>query len=137
MSSKTQTRGSCPKVSSRPKLMRAHATAPSLVVTGNASRKDLASLQSCSKATTILTRVASYSAQQDHRSPRSSPSSSCSSPLSRSPETSSSLRSFNDLKNMKYEFFRVLKTFKDTKSPVNEWSETGRASDRDFAMVYL
>ncbi|PQE11942.1 hypothetical protein CJF31_00000074 [Rutstroemia sp. NJR-2017a BVV2] len=102
MSSKTQTRGSCPKVSSRPKLMRAHATAPSLA-TGNASRKDLASLQSSSRATTILTRVASYSAQQDHSSPRSSPSSSCSSPLSRSPENASSLRTFKDLKNMKYE----------------------------------
>ncbi|PQE16589.1 heterogeneous nuclear ribonucleo g protein [Rutstroemia sp. NJR-2017a WRK4] len=136
MSSKTQTRGSCPKVSSRPKLMRAHATAPSLA-TGNASRKDLASLQSSSRATTILTRVASYSAQQDHTSPRSSPSSSCSSPLSRSPENTSSLRTFNDLKNMKYEFFQALKTFKDTKSPVNEWSETGRASDRNFEMLYL
>ncbi|KAM3073821.1 hypothetical protein ACMFMG_008444 [Clarireedia jacksonii] len=129
MSSKTQTRGSCPKVSSRPKLMRAHATAPSLVVTGNASRKDLASLQSCSKATTILTRVASYSAQQDHRSPRSSPSSSCSSPLSRSPETSSSLRSFNDLKNMKYESagYFSFPSFEDFQG----YQEPGERMERD------
>ncbi|TEY80571.1 hypothetical protein BOTCAL_0037g00270 [Botryotinia calthae] len=65
MSTKTQSRGSSPSMSSRPKLMRAHATAPSLV-TGNASRKDLATLHASTKAASILTRVASYSAQQDH-----------------------------------------------------------------------
>ncbi|KAF7875056.1 hypothetical protein EAF04_002228 [Stromatinia cepivora] len=101
MSSKTQSRGSSPKVSSRPKLMRAHATAPSLV-TGNASRKDLANLQSSSKAASILTRVASYSAQQDHGSPRST-NSAYSTPGNRSPRSPESglARSCKDeLKNM-------------------------------------
>lgn len=65
--------------------MRAHATAPSLV-TGNASRKDLANLQSSSKAASILTRVASYSAQQDLGSPRST-NSAYSTPGNRSPRS--------------------------------------------------
>ncbi|KAA8572903.1 hypothetical protein EYC84_003460 [Monilinia fructicola] len=89
MSSKIQSRGSSPKVSSRPKLMRAHATAPSLV-TGNASRKDLASLQSSSKAASILSRMAGYSAQQDQGSAGGSPrsaNSAYSTPGNRSPRS--------------------------------------------------
>ncbi|ESZ99448.1 hypothetical protein SBOR_0210 [Sclerotinia borealis F-4128] len=85
MTTKIPSRASSPKVSSRPKLMRAHATAPSLV-TGNASRQDLAHLQSSSKATSILTRVATYSAQQDVGSPRSG-SSAYSTPGNRSPRS--------------------------------------------------
>lgn len=85
MTSKPQSRSS--SCSRRPKLMRASATAPSLA-TSNASRKDLASLQSSSRATTILTRVASYSAPKDHPV-RCSPGSSLlrSSSISRSPES--------------------------------------------------
>ena len=69
-----------PKTTStrRPKLMRASATCPQLA-TSNASRKDLASLHSCG-ATTILTRVASYSSAQHEHAMRTSPLSSCSSP---------------------------------------------------------
>ncbi|QSZ34839.1 hypothetical protein DSL72_007698 [Monilinia vaccinii-corymbosi] len=87
MSSKTQSRALSPKVSSRPKLMRAHATAPSLV-TGNASRQDLATLQSPSKAASILSRMAGYSSQQDQgsASPRST-NSACSTPGNRSPRS--------------------------------------------------
>ncbi|RAL60183.1 hypothetical protein DID88_000806 [Monilinia fructigena] len=92
MSSKIQSRGSSPKVSSRPKLMRAHATAPTLVTgTGSASRKDLASLQSSSKAASILSRMAGYSAQQEQGSgaggsPRSA-NSAYSTPGNRSPRS--------------------------------------------------
>ena len=59
--------------------MRASATAPSLA-TSNASRNDLASLQSA-RAATLLTRVASYStAQQNYeREHRESIGSVCSS----------------------------------------------------------
>jgi len=59
--------------------MRASATAPSLA-TSNASRNDLASLQSA-RAATLLTRVASYStAQQNYeREHRQSIGSACSS----------------------------------------------------------
>jgi len=66
--------------------MRASATAPSLA-TSNASRKDLATLQSSARATTILTRVASYSAPKDHPV-RCSPGSSLlrSSSIQRNPE---------------------------------------------------
>lgn len=64
--------------SRRPKFMRASATCPQLA-TSNASRKDLASLHSCG-ATTILTRVASYSSAQHEHAMRTSPMSSCSSP---------------------------------------------------------
>jgi len=71
--------------SRRPKLMRASATAPSLAMS-NASRKDLASL---STATTLLTRVASYSTTQQEHAFRASPSSSCSSPERRTPENAS------------------------------------------------
>ncbi|PSS10613.1 hypothetical protein M430DRAFT_21967 [Amorphotheca resinae ATCC 22711] len=84
MASKTQSRGSSPKTPSRrPKLMRASATCPQLA-TSNASRKDLASRQSCG-ATTILTRVASYSTAQHEYAMSSSPHSTCSSPEQRSP----------------------------------------------------
>jgi hypothetical protein len=80
-------RSSSPKTPSRrPKLMRASATCPQLA-TSNASRKDLANLQSCG-ATTILTRVASYSMAQHEHAMRNSPSS-CSSPGQRSPESPS------------------------------------------------
>jgi hypothetical protein len=65
--------------------MRASATCPQLA-TSNASRKDLASLQSC-RATTILTRVASYSMAQHEHAMRASPHSTCSSPSQRSPES--------------------------------------------------
>jgi len=65
--------------------MRASATCPQLA-TSNASRKDLASLQSCG-ATTILTRVASYSMAQHEHAMRASPHSTCSSPGQRSPES--------------------------------------------------
>ncbi|KAL2068359.1 hypothetical protein VTL71DRAFT_16457 [Oculimacula yallundae] len=82
MTSKSQSRNSSPKSPSgrRPKLMRASATAPSLA-TSNASRNDLASLESA-RAATLLTRVASYSTAQqnyerEHR--QSSISSVCSS----------------------------------------------------------
>lgn len=44
----------------RPKLMRSSATAP-CVATSNACRNDLASLHSGSGASTLLTKVASYS----------------------------------------------------------------------------
>ncbi|PVH72667.1 hypothetical protein DL98DRAFT_595828 [Cadophora sp. DSE1049] len=81
MASKSQSRNSSPKPPSarRPKLMRASATAPSLA-TSNASRNDLASLQSA-RAATLLTRVASYStAQQNYeREHRQSIGSVCSS----------------------------------------------------------
>ncbi|KAH6698946.1 hypothetical protein DL95DRAFT_455193 [Leptodontidium sp. 2 PMI_412] len=81
MASSSQSRGSSPKSPSgrRPKLMRASATAPSLA-TSNASRNDLASLQSA-RAATLLTRVASYStAQQNYeREHRQSIGSVCSS----------------------------------------------------------
>ncbi|KAG4410577.1 hypothetical protein IFR04_016290 [Cadophora malorum] len=81
MASKSQSRNSSPKSPSarRPKLMRASATAPSLA-TSNASRNDLASLQSA-RAATLLTRVASYStAQQNYeREHRESIGSVCSS----------------------------------------------------------
>ena len=63
--------------------VRASATCPQLA-TSNASRKDLATLQS-SGATTILSRVASYSsAQHEHamRSPQSPCSSAGQSPQS-------------------------------------------------------
>jgi len=71
--------------SRRPKLMRASATCPQLA-TSNASRKDLANMQSCG-ATTILTRVASYSMAQHEHASRASPHSTCSSPGQRSPES--------------------------------------------------
>ncbi|KAK0099653.1 hypothetical protein ONS95_013453 [Cadophora gregata] len=66
MPSKSQSRNPSPKSPSgrRPKLMRASATAPSLA-TSNASRNDLASLQSA-RATTLLERVASYSTAQQN-----------------------------------------------------------------------
>lgn len=85
-SAQTYRSGSSKPTSRRPKLMRASATCPQLA-TSNASRKDLASLQSCGAAT-ILTRVASYStAQHEHdmRTPHSAYSSS-----GRSPESASS-----------------------------------------------
>jgi len=63
--------------------MRASATCPQLA-TSNASRKDLASIQSCG-ATTILNRVASYSMAQHEHAGRTSPHSACSSPGQRSP----------------------------------------------------
>jgi len=44
----------------RPRLMRSSATAP-CVATSNASRNDLASLHPTSRASTLLSRVASYS----------------------------------------------------------------------------
>ena len=88
MSSKPSSRGS--HSSQRPKLARAAATAPSLA-TSNASRKDLANLQS-TRASALLTRVASYSlgSDQSHHPhqyiPRySPPGSSCSSPEQHSP----------------------------------------------------
>ena len=59
-------------------MMRASATCPQLA-TSNASRKDLANLQSCG-ATTILTRVATYSSAHHDHAVRTSPLSSCSSP---------------------------------------------------------
>ncbi|KAI9646947.1 hypothetical protein NHQ30_004947 [Ciborinia camelliae] len=105
MSSKTQSRASSPKVSSRPKLMRANATAPSLV-TGNASRKDLANLQSSSKAASILTRMATYSAQQVHGSPRSA-NSAYSTPGNRSPrspETGLARSCKEEMKNMQLQY---------------------------------
>lgn len=88
MASKSQAyRTSSPKSTSRrPRLMRASATCPQLA-TSNASRKDLASLQSCG-ATTILTRVASYSMAQHEHAMRASHST-CSSPDQRSPESAS------------------------------------------------
>jgi hypothetical protein len=51
-----KSRGSC----QRPRLMRSSATAP-CVATSNASRNDLASLHPTSRASTLLSRVASYS----------------------------------------------------------------------------
>jgi hypothetical protein len=72
--------------SRRPKLMRASVTCP-LLATSNASRKDLASRQSCG-ATSILTRVASYSTAQNEHAMSSSPHSSCSTPGPRSPDGS-------------------------------------------------
>ncbi|KAH8598043.1 hypothetical protein B0O99DRAFT_52920 [Bisporella sp. PMI_857] len=80
MPSKSSSRNTSPKTpSTRPRLMRASATCPQLA-TSNASRKDLATLQSYGAAT-ILTRVASYSTAQHEHAIRHSPSSSCSSPL--------------------------------------------------------
>jgi len=72
----------------RPKLTRSSATAPSLA-TSTASRKDLASLKSSSRAATLLTRVASYSPTQDKSGHRtSSPDRRrASSPLGRPPGT--------------------------------------------------
>jgi len=88
MATKSQSRGSSPKTfSRRPKLMRASATAPSLAIS-NASRKDLASLHS-SRATTILNRVANYSTAQQEHALRASPTSTCSSPGRRSPQSDS------------------------------------------------
>jgi hypothetical protein len=88
MASKLQPRGpSIRTPSRRPKLMRASATCPQLA-TSNASRKDLASRQSCGAAT-ILTRVASYSAVRQEHSMTASPHSSYSSPDPRSPESAS------------------------------------------------
>src|SRR5436190_10295781 len=88
MSDKSSSRRS--HSSQRPKLARASATAPSLA-TSNASRKDLANLQS-TRASALLTRVASYSAGSDqphhlhHYNSRHSPSGSlCSSPEQNSP----------------------------------------------------
>ncbi|CAG8977389.1 hypothetical protein HYALB_00007019 [Hymenoscyphus albidus] len=70
MPSKSTRKGSTSS-SHRPNLIRASATAPSLA-TSNASRKDLSSLQS-SRATALLTRVASYSlGQYEQRGSRSS-----------------------------------------------------------------
>jgi hypothetical protein len=89
MSNKSSSRGS-QSSSHRPKLARASATAPSLA-TSNASRQDLANLQS-TRASVLLTRVASYSASPEnihhphHYSSRYSPPSSlCSSPEQHSP----------------------------------------------------
>ncbi|TVY85187.1 hypothetical protein LSUE1_G000015 [Lachnellula suecica] len=79
MGSKSQSRGASPKSSRRPRLMRAAATEPSLA-TSNASRQDLATLQS-SRAAALLTRVASYS-MAHHGSV-------CASPDQRSPESAS------------------------------------------------
>jgi len=67
--------------------MRAAATAPSLA-TSNASRKDLASLQS-SRAATLLNRVATYSMAQHEHGHNGTPGSVCSSPEQRSPESAS------------------------------------------------
>ncbi|KAG9232981.1 hypothetical protein BJ875DRAFT_60711 [Amylocarpus encephaloides] len=91
MSGKSSSRCSPSKPSSqRPKLMRASATAPSLA-TSNASRKDLANLQS-TRASALLSRVASCSVDQNghshhsHRHSHYSPSGSlCSSPEEGSP----------------------------------------------------
>jgi hypothetical protein len=67
--------------------MRAAATEPSLAYS-NASRKDLATLQS-SRATALLTRVATYSTAQHEHAVRNSPGSVCSSPGQRSLESAS------------------------------------------------
>jgi hypothetical protein len=88
MASKLQPRSPSVRTPSRrPKLMRASATCPQLA-TSNASRKDLASRQSCGAAT-ILTRVASYSAVRQEHSLTTSPHSSYPSPDPRSPESAS------------------------------------------------
>jgi hypothetical protein len=91
MTSKPSSRCASP-AARRPKFMRASATAPSLA-TSNASRKDLASLQT-SRAATLLTRVASYSsAQQNYEcARRASIRSVCSSSGQRSPTSASSDR---------------------------------------------
>lgn len=53
-------------VCQRPRLMRSSATAPCLA-TSNASRNDLASLHPASRASALLSRVASYSlSRQSH-----------------------------------------------------------------------
>ncbi|KAH8821711.1 hypothetical protein F5884DRAFT_850925 [Xylogone sp. PMI_703] len=85
MATMAQSRAMSPPPS-RPKLMRATATAPALA-TSNASRKDLADLPP-SRATTILTRVANSSRVQSER--RSSANSTCSSPGLRSPSPGNS-----------------------------------------------
>jgi hypothetical protein len=89
MSNKSSSRSS-QSSSHRPKLARASATAPSLA-TSNASRQDLANLQS-TRASTLLTRVASYSNGSDHshhphhyNARYSPPGSLCSSPEQHSP----------------------------------------------------
>ncbi|EPE34046.1 hypothetical protein GLAREA_07059 [Glarea lozoyensis ATCC 20868] len=89
MSNKSSSRSS-QSSSHRPKLARASATAPSLA-TSNASRQDLANLQS-TRASALLTRVASYSNGSDHshhphhyNARYSPPGSLCSSPEQHSP----------------------------------------------------
>src|SRR4051812_4554127 len=62
-------------VCQRPRLMRSSATAPCLA-TSNASRNDLASLHPASKASTLLSRMASYSLNRQSRDLRIS-SNSC------------------------------------------------------------
>jgi hypothetical protein len=66
--SKPPSRGSSPRSSAchRPKLMRSSATAPCLA-TSNACRNDLAYLHSTSRATALLSRVASYSTSRPDR----------------------------------------------------------------------
>jgi hypothetical protein len=63
------------QVGRRPKLMRASATAPCLA-TSNASRNDLASLNPTSRASVMLSRVASYSSSQQDSEDQIQPSSS-------------------------------------------------------------
>ena len=53
-------------VSRRPSLMRSSATAPCLAIS-NASRNDLSSIHSASKASALLSRVAAYSLSQQTR----------------------------------------------------------------------
>jgi hypothetical protein len=89
MASKLQPRGPSSRTpSKRPKLMRASATCPQLA-TSNASRNDLANRQSCGAAS-ILTRVASYSGARRDAALSTSPSSTFSSPETRSPGSANS-----------------------------------------------
>ncbi|KIM94997.1 hypothetical protein OIDMADRAFT_21259 [Oidiodendron maius Zn] len=88
MASEIQPRGTSVRTpAKRPKLMRASATCPQLA-TSNASRNDLANRQ-CWGATTILTRVATYSGARRDHALSTSPNSTLSSPELRSPESAS------------------------------------------------
>jgi hypothetical protein len=151
MSNKSSSRGS--QSSHRPKLARASATAPSLA-TSNASRQDLANLQS-TRASTLLTRVASYSSSPEnahhphHYNCRYSPPSSlCSSPEQHSPTSevqkqpygiaSYSCKTFHtrcSSKNANWDSQRVttsaspaLKTFRITRRAMTETGDLRRGS---------
>jgi hypothetical protein len=85
------TRGSSPRSPPcrRPKLMRSSATAPSVVIS-TASRNDLSSYNPMSMASTLLSRVASYSGpRQDQHSGLCPPSNrhKSASPRRRSPHS--------------------------------------------------
>ena len=75
-------------VCQRPRLMRSSATAPCLA-TSNASRNDLANLHSASRASALLSRLASYSFSQKNHDIREPSDSSQSQSLrhSRSPHS--------------------------------------------------